>query len=287
MRCATPPPLRRGAPATSAPPPWPCLRRGGTPGACPGPGHGGGRAAGHVPVRQVPQGEERQGAHRPDRAGAGCPPAARPPARARALGEIGAAATTLARDLVNEPANVVTPTSLAEHAREIARAGRLRVRVLDREECAKLGMGAFLGVAQGSQEPPQFIHLTYAPRRRARRKVAIIGKGITFDSGGLDLKSADGMLRMKDDMSGAAAVLGLFQALPQAAPTRRGPRSHRRHREHAVGHRPAAGRHRPRHERAHHRDRQYRRRGPAHAGRRARPTRPRRSSPTRWSTWPP
>ena len=60
---------------------------------------------------------------------------------------------------------------------------------------AKLGMGAYLGVAQGSQEPPQFIHLTYAPRRRARRKVAIIGKGITFDSGGLDLKSADGMLR--------------------------------------------------------------------------------------------
>ena len=95
------------------------------------------------------------------------------------------------------------------------RAGRLRVRVLDREECAKLGMGAFLGVAQGSQEPPQFIHLTYAPRRRARRKVAIIGKGITFDSGGLDLKSADGMLRMKDDMGGAAAVLGLFQALPK------------------------------------------------------------------------
>jgi leucyl aminopeptidase len=131
------------------------------------------------------------------------------------LGEIGAAATSLARDLVNEPANVVTPVHLAERAREIAKAGRLRVRVLDREDCAKRGMGAFLGVAQGSQEPPQFIHLTYVPRRRARRKVVIIGKGITFDSGGLDLKSADGMLRMKDDMAGAAAVLGLFQALPR------------------------------------------------------------------------
>jgi leucyl aminopeptidase len=131
------------------------------------------------------------------------------------LGEIGVDATSLARDLVNEPANVVTPAHLAERAREIAKAGRLRVRVLDREDCAKLGMGAFLGVAQGSQEPPQFIHLTYAPRRRARRKVVIIGKGITFDSGGLDLKSADGMLRMKDDMAGAAAVLGLFQALPR------------------------------------------------------------------------
>ena len=131
------------------------------------------------------------------------------------LGEIGAAAACLARDLVNEPANVVTPTYLAERAQEIAKTGRLRIRVLDRDGCAKLGMGAFVGVAQGSQEPPQFIHLTYAPRRRARRKIVIIGKGITFDSGGLDLKSADGMLRMKDDMAGAAAVLGLFQALPK------------------------------------------------------------------------
>jgi leucyl aminopeptidase len=131
------------------------------------------------------------------------------------LGEIGAGATALARDLVNEPANVVTPAYLAERAREIAKASRLRVRILDRDECAKLGMGAFLGVAQGSQEPPQFIHLTYAPGRRARRRVAIIGKGITFDSGGLDLKTADGMLRMKGDMSGAATVLGVFQALPR------------------------------------------------------------------------
>jgi leucyl aminopeptidase len=109
----------------------------------------------------------------------------------------------------------VTPSYLAARAQEIAKAGRLRVRVLDREECAKLGMGAFLGVAQGSQEPPSFIHLTYAPGRRVRRRVAIIGKGITFDSGGLDLKSADGMLRMKDDMAGAATVLGVFQALPR------------------------------------------------------------------------
>jgi leucyl aminopeptidase len=131
------------------------------------------------------------------------------------LGQIGAAATAVARDLVNEPANVVTPSYLAARAQEIAKAGRLRVRVLDREECAKLGMGAFLGVAQGSQEPPSFIHLTYAPGRRARRRVAIVGKGITFDSGGLDLKSADGMLRMKDDMAGAATVLGVFQALPR------------------------------------------------------------------------
>jgi leucyl aminopeptidase len=131
------------------------------------------------------------------------------------LGELTAAAVCVARDLVNEPANVVTPSFLAARAQEIAKAGRLRVRVLDREACAKLGMGAYLGVAQGSQEPPRFIHLTYAPGRRTRRRVVVIGKGITFDSGGLDLKSADGMLRMKDDMSGAAAVLGIFQALPR------------------------------------------------------------------------
>jgi len=131
------------------------------------------------------------------------------------LGEVGAIAACLTRDLVNEPANVVNPTYLVERAREIARAGKLKLSVLEREDCKKLGMGAFLGVAQGSEEPPKFIHLTYAPRGRARRRVAVIGKGITFDSGGLDLKSADGMLRMKDDMSGAAAVLGLFSALPK------------------------------------------------------------------------
>ena len=77
-------------------------------------------------------------------------------------------------------------------------------------------MGAYVGVAQGSEEPPKFIHLTYTPKGRARRRVVVIGKGITFDSGGLDLKTADGMLRMKDDMSGAASVLGVFQALPAA-----------------------------------------------------------------------
>ena len=134
------------------------------------------------------------------------------------VGEIRASATCLTRDLVNEPANVVTPTSLAERAQEIARAWGLEVKVLEREDCDKLSMGAYLGVAKGSHEPPKFIHLSYTPKGRARRRVAVIGKGITFDSGGLDLKTADGMLRMKDDMSGAAAVLGIFQALPQLRP---------------------------------------------------------------------
>jgi leucyl aminopeptidase len=133
-------------------------------------------------------------------------------------GETFARATWFARDLVNAPANDVTPSHLAKVAGEIAKEARLGLKVYDRAECQKMGMGAFLGVAAGSEQPPKFIHLTYAPSGRRRRRVAIIGKGITFDSGGLDLKSAEGMLRMKDDMSGAAAVLGIMRALPALKP---------------------------------------------------------------------
>ena len=129
-------------------------------------------------------------------------------------GEVFARSTWLARDLINAPANDVTPTHIAEVARQIAKEAKLKVKVMEREDCARLGMGAFLAVAQGSEEPPKFIHLSYTPSGRATRRVAIIGKGVTFDSGGLDLKSAEGMLRMKNDMSGAAAVLGIMKALP-------------------------------------------------------------------------
>ncbi len=134
------------------------------------------------------------------------------------LGTTFAEATAFARDLVNAPANEVTPTYLAKTATQIAREGRLKLRVYDRAECEKMGMGAFLGVAAGSEQPPKFIHLTYSPSGRARRKVAIVGKGVTFDSGGLDLKPADGMLRMKNDMAGAAAVLAVMRALPSLRP---------------------------------------------------------------------
>jgi len=129
-----------------------------------------------------------------------------------------AEATNFARDLINEPANAITATALARQAEAIAKAGGLGVRILDREACARLGMGAFLGVNRGSQEPPRFIHLTYKPKGRAARRVALIGKGITFDSGGLDLKTAEGMAWMKGDMSGAAAVLGVMKVLPRLAP---------------------------------------------------------------------
>ncbi len=134
-------------------------------------------------------------------------------------GEIFAEATCFARDLINSPANEVHPTYLAKVAAQIAREAKLAVKVLDRAECEKLGMGAFLGVAAGSDQPPKFIHLTYAPAGKRRRRVAVIGKGITFDSGGLDLKTAEGMLRMKDDMSGAAAVLAIMRALPTLKPS--------------------------------------------------------------------
>jgi leucyl aminopeptidase len=131
---------------------------------------------------------------------------------------LSAEATCLARDLINEPANSVTASSLAETARAIAKESGLRVRILDRAACERMGMGAFLGVNRGSVEPPQFIHLTYAPRRASRRRIVLIGKGITFDSGGLDLKTAEGMAWMKGDMSGAAAVLGALKVLPQLRP---------------------------------------------------------------------
>ena len=133
-------------------------------------------------------------------------------------GQLFAQATWFARDLVNEPANEVNPTQLAKVATEIAREGKLKLKIFDRDECRKLGMGAFLGVAAGSEQPPKFIHLAYTPAGRARRRVVVIGKGITFDAGGLDLKTAEGMLRMKDDMSGAAAVLGIMRVLPQLKP---------------------------------------------------------------------
>jgi leucyl aminopeptidase len=133
-------------------------------------------------------------------------------------GQVFAEATWFARDLINAPANDVHPTHLAQVAGEIARTDGLTLEVLDRAECKKLGMGAFLGVSAGSEQPPKFIHLTWTPTGRSRKRVAIIGKGVTFDSGGLDLKTPEGMLRMKDDMSGAAAVLGVMRALPSLKP---------------------------------------------------------------------
>jgi leucyl aminopeptidase len=125
----------------------------------------------------------------------------------------------LARELVAAPANAVTPITLAETAQAIAKEYGLQVEILEREDCEKLGMGAFLGVAQASDLPPKFIHLTYKPEGTPKKKLAIIGKGVTFDSGGLNIKGAgSGIETMKIDMGGAAATLGAAKAIAQIKP---------------------------------------------------------------------
>jgi leucyl aminopeptidase len=125
----------------------------------------------------------------------------------------------LARELVAAPANYVTPVTMAETAEAIAAEFGLHAEILEKEECEKLGMGAFLGVAQASDLPPKFIHLTYKPEGTARKKVAIIGKGLTFDSGGLNIKGAgSGIEMMKTDMGGAGATLGAAKAIGQLKP---------------------------------------------------------------------
>ncbi len=125
----------------------------------------------------------------------------------------------LARELVAAPANFVTPITLAETATTIAQDHGLSLEILEREDCEALGMGAFLGVAQASDLPPKFIHLTYKPEGTPRRKVAIVGKGLTFDSGGLNIKGAgSGIEMMKTDMGGAGAMMGAAKAIAQLKP---------------------------------------------------------------------
>lgn len=120
----------------------------------------------------------------------------------------------LARELVAAPPNACTPLTMAETAIAIARETGLSIEILEREDCEKLGMGAFLGVAQASDLPPKFIHLTYKPEGTPRRKLAIVGKGLTFDSGGLNIKGVgSGIEMMKTDMGGAGATLGAAKAI--------------------------------------------------------------------------
>lgn len=125
----------------------------------------------------------------------------------------------LARELVAAPPNIVTSVTMAETAQAIAQEYGLEIEILEQEDCEKLGMGAFLGVARASDIPPKFIHLTYKPNGTPRRKVAIVGKGLTFDSGGLNIKGpGSGIEMMKTDMGGAAATLGAAKAIAQVKP---------------------------------------------------------------------
>jgi leucyl aminopeptidase len=128
-------------------------------------------------------------------------------------GQVLAEANLFTRDLQNTPPNEMRPRELAAAARKLASNGRITCRVLGKPELGRLGMGALLGVSAGSHEPPALIHLTYKPRGKARAKVALVGKGLTFDAGGISIKPAAKMWDMKYDMSGGAAVLGAFHAL--------------------------------------------------------------------------
>jgi leucyl aminopeptidase len=126
-------------------------------------------------------------------------------------GQVIAESACLVRDLVNHPPNVATPTMLAETARQLAEKHGLRCQVLDEEQMAELGMGALLGVAQGTQEPARFIILEHNADRKDLDTIVLVGKGLTFDSGGLSLKSGEGMEKMKDDMAGGAVVLATLR----------------------------------------------------------------------------
>jgi leucyl aminopeptidase len=130
-----------------------------------------------------------------------------------------AEATNFARDLVNEPPNVLTPSELANRASAMARQFGLEYEILDRPEMQELGMGGLLGVAQGSVEPPKFIILRYRGAPQSEDKgIALVGKGITFDTGGISLKPAERMHEMKGDMAGAAAVIGAMYAIASLKP---------------------------------------------------------------------
>ncbi len=130
-----------------------------------------------------------------------------------------ARAVDVARDLVNTPAADMTPSRLAEVASEVAQEAGLSITVLDEEQARAERLGGLLGVARGSAEPPRLIKLSYEPAQSqgaAVPTVALVGKGITFDSGGLSLKSGEGMMAMKDDMSGAAVVIAVLGACKAA-----------------------------------------------------------------------
>ncbi|HTV23476.1 MAG TPA: leucyl aminopeptidase [Polyangiaceae bacterium] len=141
------------------------------------------------------------------------------PAEAKSL-QLGlelAGAVSLARDAVNEPPNELTPEGLAEIARGISKRGKLKLKVLDKKGIEAAGMKLHYAVGQGSSNEPRFIHLTYSPAK-PKAKLAFVGKGLTFDSGGLCIKPAQGMGEMKSDMGGAAAVLALAEAVALLKP---------------------------------------------------------------------
>jgi leucyl aminopeptidase len=138
--------------------------------------------------------------------------------KAARRGEIIARATILARDMVNEPANFMTPGQMAAAAARLAEDYDLDYEMLEKDKMQELGMGALLGVSQGSCQPPKFIILRYKGKKGAGVDLALLGKGITFDSGGISLKPSEKMEEMKTDMAGGAAVLAAMSAIAQLKP---------------------------------------------------------------------
>jgi leucyl aminopeptidase len=135
-------------------------------------------------------------------------------------GKIIAESQNLTRDLVNEPANKLTPAALAEAAKQMASECELTCEVLDQTEMTKLGMGALLGVAQGSTNPPFLVIIKYNPAGACGTDhLALVGKGVTFDTGGISIKPCEGMEKMKYDMAGAAAVIGAMRAIACLKPS--------------------------------------------------------------------
>ena len=126
--------------------------------------------------------------------------------------EIISCAVSFARDMVSAPGNEMTPTDMAHEASKIAKRRNVKLRVLDEKEMNKLGMSAFLGVAKGSEEPAKFIILEYRGANKSDPPVALVGKGLTFDSGGISIKPSEKMDEMKSDMAGGAAVMGAIMA---------------------------------------------------------------------------
>ena len=134
-------------------------------------------------------------------------------------GQLLAQSVNLCRDMANEPANYMTPTRMAETALDVAREGDLEIEVLDRPDMARLEMGAFLGVAQGSDEAPKLIVLRYkGDAEDESNSLGLVGKGITFDSGGISIKPASNMGAMKGDMAGGASVIAAMKAIAVLKP---------------------------------------------------------------------
>ena len=147
-------------------------------------------------------------------------PGGRAVAEALERGRRVAEAVCFARDLVNEPGGSLTPTRFAEIAEEMAEQEGLEVSVLDLDGIREAELGGLLGVNRGSEQPPRFVEVSYSPDpdTECRGSVALVGKGLTFDAGGLSIKTTAGMMTMKCDMSGGAAVLGVMAAISAVAP---------------------------------------------------------------------